>query len=174
MAKDSSIEYILGQEFLTWLWYRSEALNGTFHTRKENSPYVMYIHQKVVVRGGESDAVETASVSGIHSSFREAKMGLKTGKLVSSALVSLEKEENTWHVSLRAEDFSLNGLATEKIDTSDTDDEPDALFFEKMYLIEQAIDLLDDVYAQFISTRLDDKAWLEECERIAEWILAAE
>ncbi len=167
----SNIELVLGQEFLTWLWYHSEIQNGTFYTVKDNSPYVLYLHQRIVVRGGEGDATETASVSGVNSALREAKMGLVTGKLVVRALIRMEKNDLDWQLTLKAEDFALNGLKTASVAKEDRDnDNPDALFLEKIFLIEEGLDLVDDVYHQFLKARLDESVWREECKRIAEWI----
>ncbi len=168
---NAGIELALGQEFLTWLWFHSEVQNGTFHTLKDNSPYILYIHQRIVVRGGEGDATETASVSGVNSALKEAKMGLQIGKLVVRALVRIEKGELDWQLTLKAEDFSLNSLKTAAVAKEDRDDDnPDALFLEKIYLIEEGLELIDDVYHQFLKTRLDSKAWSDECKAINKWI----
>ncbi len=166
----TSIEQALGQEFLTWLWYRSEKQNGTFYKISDKSPYVLYVHQRVVVRGGEENAVETASVSGIHSALREAKMGLTTGKLVVRALIRMERNEMDWQVTLKADDFSINGLKTVAVSKEDKDDNPDAIFLEKMFLIEEGLLLLDDIYHQFLEVRINEQEWNDEIKRIAEWI----
>lgn len=154
----TDIEFALGQEFLTWLWYYSEVRNGTFHTLKDNNPYVLYVHQRIVVRGGMGDATETASVSGVHSALREAKMGLLTGKLVVRALIRIERGELEWQVTLKAEDFALNSLKTSAVSKEDRDeDNPDALFLEKIYLIEEGLDIIDDAYQQFLKVRLNTR-----------------
>ncbi len=166
----TSIEVALGQEFLTWLWYSSEKQNGTFRKIKDQTPYVLYVHQRVVVRGGESDAVETASVSGVNSALREARMGLITGKLVVRALIRIEMGELDWQVTLKADDFSINGLKCVKIQKEEADDNPDAIFLEKMYLMEEGLDIIDDIYHQFLKVRINQKEWTDESARIAEWI----
>ncbi len=171
MSLESPIEIALGQEFLTWLWFRSEALNGTYHTVADQKPYSLYVQQRIVVRGGEGEQVETASVSGVHSALREAKLGLTTGKFVVRALVQLEVEEAIYSTTLKAEDFCLNSLRTPAISKEDKEDtDPDAQFLEKMYFLEEALSYIDDVYLQFLQIRLDNPRWAEECRAIGDWI----
>ena len=100
-------DILLGQEFLTWLWYRSEYADGLFRSGAKDYSFHVRIEHRLVVRGGEGEQQETASVSGAFSPMREARLGLSTGKKVVRALVSFVKEDMNWQVSLKAEDFSL-------------------------------------------------------------------
>ncbi len=164
-------ELTIGQEFLTWLWYNSEEKNGTYHTKKDESPYILYVSNRIVVRGGEGDAIETASVSGVNSALREAKMGLTIGKLVVSALVHIEKDGLEWKVGIKADDFALNSFKTPAVSKEDKDDDnPDASFLEKMYFIEQGLDIINDCYEQFLEIRLNNALWAEEIKKIGNWI----
>ena len=74
-----SLDNILGQEFLTWLWYQSDVAPGAF-VDAQGQPFSVSMEQRIVVQGGEGDARETASVSGSLSPLREARFGLGTGK----------------------------------------------------------------------------------------------
>lgn len=167
-------DLILGREFLTWLWYRSETSNGLFRmsprSGHEGEAFSLSMEQRVVVRGGEGDNLETASVSGSLSPLREARLGLQTGKLVVRALVRLEKDGMAWQVTLKAEDFSIGSLRTPAIARNEDGDDPDALFLEKMYLIETSLDMLDDVYRQFLEVRLSPAAWNREAAEVAAWM----
>ena len=161
-------DLILGQEFLTWLWFRS-ATGGIFNDAS-GRPFTVSMEQRIVVQGGEGDHVETASVSGIDSELREARMGLTTGKKVTRALLRLSREPEEWQVTLKAADFALGSLKTPKIDRSDRDDaDPDALFLEKMYLIEACLELIDALYKAFLAVRLSE-AWNEEVKSLRRWM----
>ena len=59
-----STDNILGQEFLTWLWYQSDVAPGAF-VDKEGQPFSVSMEQRIVVQGGEGDAKETATVSAL-------------------------------------------------------------------------------------------------------------
>lgn len=165
-------DLILGQEFLTWLWFRSAT--GAIFNDKSGRPFNVSMEQRIVVQGGDGEHLETASVSGVDSELREARMGLTVGKKVTRALLRLEREPETWQVTLKAADFSLGSLKTPKLDAGDKDDDPDALFLEKMYLIESCLELIDAMYGAFLRVRLDDgpDGWPDEVKRLREWMRA--
>ncbi len=161
-------DLILGQEFLTWLWYKS-SVGGIFND-PDGRPFTVSMEQRIVVQGGEGDHVETASVSGLDSELREARMGLTTGKKVTRALLRLERDPEIWQVTLKAADFTLNSLKTPKIE-KDNDDDPDALFLEKVHLIESCLELVDSMYKTFLGIRLGAE-WKQEAANIKEWTQA--
>lgn len=167
-------DVILGQEFLTWLWFTSEARRGAFTTR-EGEEYFLYVEQRVSVQGGEGENKETATVAGSMSELREARMGLATGKKVNRALVRIERDVDNWLVTLKAEDFSLGSLKTPKVEKADDqmDDEPDAPLLEKMYLIERCLTYLDEAYLAFLKVRLS-KEWHDEVRNLNQWLQNAE
>ena len=165
-------DLILGQEFLTWLWFRSAT--GAIFNDKSGRPFTVSMEQRIVVQGGDGEHLETASVSGVDSELREARMGLTVGKKVTRALLRLEREPESWQVTLKAADFSLGSLKTPKLDAADKDDDPDALFLEKMYLIESCLELIDAMYGAFLRVRLDDgpDGWPGEVKHLREWMRA--
>ena len=165
-------DLILGQEFLTWLWFRSETGNVFRMEGAEHSgePFTVAMEQRIVVRGGEGENQETATVVGSFSPLREARLGLLTGKQVVRCLVRLEKDGMDWQVSLKAEDFSINSLRTPKVARDDGDEDPEGLFLEKMYLIDLGLDMLDEMFRQFLVLRLDSAAWNREASAVAQWM----
>ena len=168
-------DLLLGREFLTWLWFRSETADGMFRmspaSGRADEPYHVSMEQRVVVRGGEGDHLETASVSGSMSPLREARLGLQTGKQVVRALVRMEKDGMDWQVALKAEDFSIGSMRTPAIArVEEGDSEPDARFLEKMYLVETGLDMLDDMFRQFLDLRLNPARWSEEAAAAARWM----
>ena len=86
---------------------------------------------------------------------------------------TVEKEDFGFDVSVKAADFSLNSLKTPKIDKSDRDDDPDALFLEKVFLIETAVTLLDCLYRQFLGLRLDEGKWKKTTGEMMKWMKEA-
>ena len=163
-----STDMMLGQEFLTWLWYKSDALPDAF-CDAANVPFQVFMEQRVVVQGGEGEKLETASVSGALSPLREARFGLATGKKVTRATLRLEQDGMRWQLSLKAEDFAVNALRGPKTDRSDTDGDPDALLLERIYLMERCMVLLDSLYAAFLRLRTSSQ-WADETRRIHAWM----
>ena len=172
LPSSDSTDAILGQEFLTWLWYQSDTAPGAF-TDAKGQPFAVSMEQRIVVAGGEGEARETASVSGSLSPLREARFGLGTGKKVTRALVRLEKDDMAFQFTLRAEDFSIGSLRTPRLDRNDADDEPDALLPEKIYLMETCLALLDALYARFLALRLSPR-WQAEVTDMGLWMTRTE
>ncbi len=172
LPSSDSMDAILGQDFLTWLWYQSDTAPGAF-TDAKGQPFAVSMEQRIVVAGGEGEARETASVSGSLSPLREARFGLGTGKKVTRALVRLEKDDMAFQFTLRAEDFSIGSLRTPRLDRNDADDEPDALLLEKIYLMETCLALLDALYARFLALRLSPR-WQAEVTDMGLWMTRTE
>lgn len=160
---------VLGQDFLTWLWFRSEK-NGWLFRTSGGEEFNVYLEQKVSVRGGEGENVETAVVSGPNAAFAEAREGLKAGKRVDRALLRLEQDGNTWMVQLKADDLGLNALRTPKIETRAAEGEdPDGPVLEKLYLIEKGAGFVEELYGQFLTARLNP-GWRDELRAFSEWL----
>lgn len=161
-------ELILGQEFLTWLWYRSET-QGMFKDAEGNN-FSVIMEKRIVVQGGEGELIETASVSGAMSELREVRLGLTTGKKVTRALIRLEQEPESWSFTLRAEDFSLGSFKTPKVETSkEKEDDAESIFFEKIFLLDKGLGFFDLLYKTFLDLRLE-KVWKDEVKRIQSWM----
>lgn len=159
---------LLGQDYLTWLWYRIDTQNGMFKS-DDGQSYVLDMENRISVQGGEGESLETATVSSPRGELAEAKTGLKTGKKVARAQLKFEVNQDSWQVQVKAQDFGLTGLKPPKIDSADKDDDPDALFLEKMFLIEKCLELLDETFVKFVGLRTGPK-WREEADKIKEWI----
>ncbi len=167
-----TIELIIGQEFLTWLWFRSETA-GAFKD-SEDKDFTVAMEKRIVVQGGEGDLIETASVSGMMSELREARLGLTTGKKVTRALIRFDQEPENWQFTLRAEDFCLGSFKTPKIESSiEKDDDPEAMFFEKMYLLEKGLGFLDIIYKHFLQLRMGPD-WKKEIAMLQRWMYPGE
>ncbi len=165
-----NIDLVLGREFLTWLWFRSETGNVFSLEGAEGAPFTVTMEQRMAVRGGEGENRETATVAGSFSPLREARVGLLTGKQVVRALVRMEKDGQVWLVTLKAEDLSPNSLRTPPISKDDEGEDTEALFLEKMYLMEQGLAMIDAMYKSFLAVRLDAALWQKEVHAVAEWM----
>ena len=169
LIKAALQDVVLGQDFLTWLWFRSEK-SGWLFKMPDGSEFNVYLEQRLSVRGGSGDNVEKAVVTGPHAEFTEAKLGLRNGKLVDKVVVRFERDGATWMVLLGSDDFTLSGLKTPKIETHlDEGDDPDALFLEKILLVEQCMEFVDELYRQFLEVRLST-GWTDELRAFKGWL----
>ena len=160
---------LLGQDFLTWLWFRTDGDSPLF-ALKDKRTFTLQMEQKVSVQGGEGEGKETATVSSPRGELTEAKTGLRTGKKVNKAQLLFTMDQDEWLVQVNAADFGLSGLKTPKISTKDDEgDDPDAKFLEKMFLVDRCLEMLDVVYAEFLALRMS-KGWNEEAAKVKLWI----
>lgn len=159
---------LLGQEFLTWLWFVSEVGGGTFPDA-EGKSFSVHMAERVSVAGGEGENRETVAVSGPHAQLREARVGVSAGKKVTKAQLLFEQDGENWSVQIKAEDFALGTLKTSKIDRSDKDD-ADGIFLEQMYLLEKCVGFMDALYGEFLRRRLDSARWQAEVAGLREWL----
>lgn len=169
---NQSLDSILGEEFLTWLWYQSDTAPDFFKTASGET-FNVYMEQRIVVQGGQGQERETTTVSGSLSPLREARFGLGTGKKVTRAVIRLEKDAQEYQLTLKANDFAIGSLKTPKLDRGDADDEPDALFLEKIFLIEACLRLLDALYQDFLRLRLSQN-WDQEVQNMRAWLTRTE
>lgn len=169
MAETGDImDAVLGEEFLTWLWYQSDTAPGAFRDA-QGQPFQAYMEQRIVVESGQGENRETATVAGSLSPLREARFGLGTGKKVARAVIRIEQDPLSWQCSIKASDFSINSLKTPKVDRTDADDDPDALALEKIFLIESFLKLLDSLYRQFLDLRISSQ-WANTVAEMGAWL----
>ncbi|WP_301964961.1 hypothetical protein [uncultured Desulfovibrio sp.] len=163
---------VLGEEFLTWLWFQSDVAPGAF-VNKDGQPFSVSMEQRIVVQGGQGDAKETASVAGTLSPLTEARFGLGKGKKVTRATVRLEKDELAFQFTLSADDFTLGSMKLPKVEKPAEDEDPDAMLLERFYLMEVCLGLLESLYATFLRLRLSAD-WSETVQGITAWIRRGE
>lgn len=161
---------ILGQDFLTWLWYKTDNENVLFQLEDKRT-FTLQMEQKVSVQGGEGETKATATVSSPGGELTEAKTGLLNGKKVNKAQLLFAMDQDDWLVQVNAADFGLSGLKTPKVATKDDDgDDPDSKFLEKMFLLERCLEMLDIVFTQFLKLRMNKNDWAEESAKVKLWI----
>jgi len=165
-------DLIIGQDFLTWLWFRSEQNRGQWQTA-QGAPFGLTLEGRVMVQSGEGESLETAVCSGPGAELHEAKTGLSRGKKVHQAKLRLEEDGRQWRVTVMAEDFSLGGFKTPKVEFRlEEGQDPDGPFLEKMYLLERALSFFDQMFFQFLKLRFSP-GWNEELKAMHVWLTPA-
>jgi hypothetical protein len=65
--------------------------------------------------------------------------------------------------------FKSPSIKLEKDNITDEADEKEAAFFERMYVLEEGLQLFDSLYAVFLEKRLG-KSWTDEQNNIRQWL----
>jgi len=141
----------IGREFLTWLYYQSDACAGRIEANGEL--YELWIDRKVALEDDGMDPPGCVSFSGDTFTSDDLKSAIRSGKKVREARFRLEKGENTWCFSLRADRLEVTGL---KIDLPDADD-IDERFHGRIIAISALNDFIDACFARFLDSVLSKK-----------------
>ena len=158
----------LGREFLVWLWFRSETKEGVFSLGESGSAE-LWFDGRVVLQPDEGDRDEKVICLGETSRSKEARFALAEFKTVTEAKVRLRIGDNEWSFVLDSTWLNFRSFKTPKV-VQDTEQDPDGLFYEKFYLIDQALSAMDGIFASFISLRLSSDWEEKELPSLIEWI----
>jgi hypothetical protein len=170
----------LGWDFMLWLLQRGVNGEGEFAISRPGNfssgeRFSAWIDDRIQLQGGgEEGGIQKVAVSGSQDSYLEAISALKGGKRITSATICMEKDENLWKLTLKGETFGFASfkcpqVRIEKDATVDEMSEREAAFYERMFLMEQGVQLFDSLFAAFLKERLTD-AWGERLKAIQEWL----
>lgn len=170
----------IGWEFMLWLLQRGMCGEGEYSITQtghlsNGERFSAWIDEKIQLQGGgEEGGVQKVVVSGSQDSYMEAISALRSGKHITSATIYMEKDENLWKLTLKGETFGFASfkcpqVRVEKDATVEEMSEREAVFYERMFLTEQGLQMFDSLFVAFLTERLND-AWIERIKTIQEWL----
>ncbi len=163
----------LGREFLTWLWFKSEAKTDGLIIIQEQEPVTITVGDKMVLETGDGEYRETLVLQGSHSEHREARLGLLQGKLPEEMHLKLSRGQDEWQLTLKAATLEMKGLKRQSAPPPQEDDEDqEAFFFDQMYQVEAVSEIIDGLFREFLSKRLSPAWDQEEMPRLQDWLEA--
>ena len=162
----------IGQEFLAWLWYKSEERGGSVEVPGIGDILVVF-EKHMLLEYGEGDASETLICRGLQTELREARAALKLGKKPEQARIMISKNDFEYHVTLSAGLFEFRNVKLPKtVDSADEGDDQDAVegrILERISLLEELTGIMNELYRMFLTRRVSDE-WSEELLKIRNWI----
>ena len=184
---DSYLELIqenqwIGRDFLSWLLYQT--LNGDSEYRvnqggpeANGAQFIGYVNDKVVLVGEGEGGTQMVTVNGPQERFREVKSAMLDRKQISEATIHLETPDGSWCLTLKGglfhfASFACPAVKLEKDNTTDERTEREAVFFERMALLEKGLQLFDSLFCTFLQVRLGS-GWYGVEGEIVEWLEAA-
>ncbi len=170
----------LGCEFMLWLLQRGVNGEGEFTVccaghLTNGEKFSAWIDDRIQFQGGgEEGGIQKVTVSGSQDSYLETISALKGGKRITSATICMEKDENPWKLTLKGDTFGFASLKcpqvrVEKDSTVDQMSEREAVFYERMFLMDQGLQLFDSLFTTFLYERLTD-AWSGRLRTIQAWL----
>lgn len=136
----------IGLEFLTWLWHRVDEQNNSFEF--EDSIVQIWFDEKVVLQYGSDDDKETVTCIGDSQSMSEIKTALSAHKRITQAKLLVKADSGDWSFALDGAYFDFKGVKTPTV-VQDKNN-LDGSFYEKVYLLDNLIDIINTIYAVFV------------------------
>jgi hypothetical protein len=162
----------LGQEFLTWLWYKSDERGGTIYLPSAGDIQVIF-EKHMLLEHGEGEALEKAICQGLHTELREARTGLLTGKKLEQARIMLVQGDYEYHLSLKGSLFEFRSVKLPKTmasaEESDAPEAVEARLLDRVGLYEAALRTVDELFRIFLKVRVGQD-WQGELAKIQSWI----
>jgi hypothetical protein len=165
----------LGTDFLLWLTH--ETMNAASeYTVNQDGPadrgdsFVAYLNDRMLLAFSSESGVQKVTVTGPQDHFNEVRTALEGGKEIHEAVLYMEKQEKQWKMTLKGDtfhfaSFKAPAVTLEKDDITDPEMEREAVFFERMYLLEEGLQLFNSLLATFLTQRLDQN-WTKKEQEI--------
>ena len=158
----------MGREFLLWLWFRAETDRGVFNIVEKGTAEVWF-DGKITLQSENERGVETITCAGEASNMREARFALGEDKGIIQATIKLLIGDNQCSFVLDSAWLNFRTFKTPKI-VQDREEDPDGIFYEKMFFIEEAVSAMDEIYSSFIKLRLSPEWAAQEHPALVKWI----
>ena len=172
----------LGRDFLLWLMHETMNASNRYAVSRpgpasSGDGFVAYLNDRLQLAASSEHGVQKVSVSGPQDNFSEVRTALQSGKDILEAVLFLEKDELLWKLTLKGElfhfaSFKSPAVTLEKDDLTDPESERQAIFYERMALLEQGLQLFDSLFARFLAERLAP-TWAAREQDIRGWLDAA-
>jgi hypothetical protein len=158
----------LGREFLVWLWFKSETNDGRFSLGEAGNAE-LWFDGRIVLQPDEDERDDKVICLGETSRLREARFALAEYKTITEAKIRLGLGDNEWSFILDSTWMNFKSFKTPKV-MQDNEKDPEGLFYEKFYLIEQALSAMDTIFSSFIKLRLSSDWGETELPALLQWI----
>ena len=159
------LENTPGMDFMTWLWFRSEAGGGLFKVG-DLGEFGLALEGPLLLEHAGQGAHETALRKGLPTVSDEAKSALLTGKKLRRAKVMLARADEVWHFGFDAATFTVRGM---KLPESKELLDPASRFSERMTKLAVWRDVMLGIYDQFVTVRTSPD-WGATVAEMQQWV----
>lgn len=160
---------LIGREFLTWLWFKSEERNGRIALPNKEEIELHFL-KRVALEAGEGEYSQGVVCHGIHAELKEGKEAIRQGKKVKEAGMKMTRDKSEWEFTLKADSLDFQSLKMPQTDWQETAEDPSGGLLERIYLIENAAKTMDALYEFFLKIRFA-ASWKEkEIPLLNKWL----
>jgi hypothetical protein len=169
----------IGEDFLLWLLHQTMTGSGEHSVSSpgvfgSGELFTAFMNDRLILQASGETGLQRITVAGAQNDFREVLAALRMGKRITEATIHFEKDENAWKLTLKGElfhfaSFKCPAVQIEKDNTVDSVAEREAVFFERMHLLESGCQLFDSLFESFLAERLSE-SWQVKIAAIKDWI----
>ena len=162
---------LLGREFLTWLWFKSEERGGPVQVPGTGDAEVSFARRLALESGG-GEYSESILCQGLHAGLKEGKAAILEGKKVKEARIQLGVGTEKFEFTLKADSFQFQTLRLPEGIEEEEEEETDkgGRLLERIYLMEKAAKTADQLFSLFLKKRLSPQWPGEEIPWIKKWL----
>lgn len=163
----------LGQEFLTWLWYKSEERGGSIQLKNDGDITVVF-EKHMLLESGEGESAEKLICTGLQTELQEARTGLQMGKKLEQARIVIGHMSNEYSFTFAAALMEFRNVRLPKTEATEKDpaadpEEAEGMVLERIYLIEELVRLVNELFRLYLDIRLSDQ-WRDELIKVRNWV----
>jgi len=165
----------LGQEFLTWLWWKSEERGGSVEIPVFGDITVVF-EKHMLLEYGEGEYSEKLVCTGLQTELKEARTGLLMGKKLEQARIQIVKDSYEWNFTLGAALFEFRNVKLPKTagteqGAGNSEEETEGMILERVFLFEELVRIVNDLFRMFLKVRISSE-WPVELQTIRSWVHA--
>lgn len=160
---------LLGREFMTWLWFKSEERNGKI-TLPKGEEVDLSLLKKIVLESGDGEYAQGVVCHGMHAELKEGKEAIRQGKKVKEAGIKLTADQNEWEFTFKADNFHFQSLKLPAREFVEDDDDPSGKLLERIYLMEKAAVTMDMLFDFFLTVRFSAQWQGRETGLLTKWL----
>jgi hypothetical protein len=157
----------VGREFLMWLWFESEAREGTLSVRGEGT-FGLWLEAQITLDGLFESKEQSKLRGEAPASTSEAREALRRGKLPSQARIRIERNELTFTFVFHADSLGLTSVRLPTTLKEEGDEEE--TFYDRIQRLEELETLLGALYRDFVKQRLSSAWEADVVPRMRDWI----
>jgi len=166
----------IGQEFLTWLWWKSEERGGSVALDGSGNlagDITVVFEKHLLLEYGEGESSEKCICSGLQSELKEGRTGLVMGKKLEQARIQLVRDDYEWNFTMAAGVMEFRNIKLPKTaaaqEGGENPEEAEGRVLERVFLFEEMVRLVQALFRMFLEVRVG-QGWKDELVRIRKWV----
>lgn len=167
MSRDTSSHAFLGEEFLTWLWFRLDTKGGDFDVGAGRNVAVA-IDDFLAFAPRDDDETEQTLRKGLPTHSQEARTALRNGRRLRQAKLIVAEGPAQWSATLDGSSMRLSAIKLPD-DSEDCESQEDRNLERAAHFL-HVHELLGLLYDSFLQDRLRPDYLRSSGEQQAQWM----